>query len=144
MKSSFPVSLLYQKKQSTLRVESEKIYDIIEKLALLIHIIANVISGQSFMLIQVTNGHNHFDAQLCRSVLLLVNSCMERQEQRGYRCHPHLEIAFLSFFLIFRRTFVNDQKSFAIIREYEDRENGPIPMRAEVGFIIELFSKGIS
>lgn len=85
------------------------------------------------MLIQVTNKHNFYDAQLSRDVMQLVNYCMQEQQQHGYRCHPQLEVAFLSFFLIFRRTFVNDQKSFAFIREYEDCKNGPIPLRAEVG-----------
>lgn len=93
------------------------------------------------MLIQVTNKHNFYDAQLSRSVLQLVNFCMEQSQQHGYRCHPQLEVAFLSFFLIFRRTFVNDQKSFAIIREYEDSKGGPIPQRAEVGPISGVHSR---
>ena len=92
------------------------------------------------MLIQVTSKHNFYDAQLSRNVLQLVNYCMEEQQGHGYRCHPQLEVAFLSFFLIFRRTFVNDQKSFAIIREYEDCKNGPIPQRAEVASIFGVLT----
>ena len=103
-----------------------------------------VISGQSIILNEVSSKHNFYDAQLSRNVLQLVNYCMEEQQGHGYRCHPQLEVAFLSFFLIFRRTFVNDQKSFAIIREYEDCKNGPIPQRAEVASIFGVVTIGVS
>lgn len=95
-------------------------------------------SAQSFMLVQVKSNHNTFDAQLCRNVLLLLQMVTSRQERQQfpYRCHPHLEVAFLSFFLIFRRTFINDERSFAIIREYDDREGDEIPPRASVSTVL--------
>ena len=97
------------------------------------------------MLVQVRNNHNTFDAQLCRDVMLLLQSIHNRQERPNpYRCHPHLEVAFLSFFYIFRRTFINDERSFAIIREYDDREGNEIPPRASVSTILSLLSIGIS
>ena len=98
------------------------------------------------MLVQVRNNHNTFDAQLCRDVMLLLQSVNNGQERPNpYRCHPHLEVAFLSFFYIFRRTFINDERSFAIIREYDDREGNEIPPRASVSRIIQsLLAIGIS
>lgn len=106
----------------------------LDSLALFVHIISNVVSGQSFMLVQVKNSHNTFDAQLCRFVMLLYHAVEQRKnnQQAPYRCHPYLEVAFLSFFLIFRRTFINDERSFAIIREYDDRDGNAIPPRASV------------
>ena len=105
-----------------------------DALALMVHIISSVISGQSFMLVQVNHNHNQFDARLTRCVFLLHKAVSERQQNPSnpYRCSPHLEIAFLSFFLVFRRTFINDQKSFAILKSYEDAKNEGIPPRAAV------------
>ena len=116
----------------------------VDALALFVHIISNVVSGQSFMLVQVKNSHNTFDAQLCRFVMLLYHAVEQRknQQQDPYRCHPYLEVAFLSFFLIFRRTFINDERSFAIIREYEDRDGSAIPPRATVP-VVHTFDVGV-
>ena len=110
----------------------EEIMTIENKLALMVHIISSVISGQSFMLVQVSHHHNEYDSQLTRGVFLLNKMVSERQQREvnPYRCSAYLEIAFLSFFLVFRRTFINDQKSFAIVKSYEDAGNGGIPMRA--------------
>ncbi|KAM7455267.1 hypothetical protein BLSTO_03980 [Blastocystis sp. subtype 1] len=119
----------------------------------MVHIISSVISGQSFMLVQVNHNHNQFDARLTRCVFLLHKAVSERQQHPSnpYRCSPHLEIAFLSFFLVFRRTFINDQKSFAILKSYEDAKNEGIPPRAaayrdfftEVGFLDNLNALGV-
>ena len=106
----------------------------------MVHIISSVISGQSFMLIQVNHNHNQFDARLTRCVFLLHKAVLEHQQNPSipYRCSPHLEISFLSFFLVFRRTFINDQKSFAILKSYEDAQNEGIPPRAAV----DVFGSG--
>lgn len=56
----------------------------LDKLALLIHIIANTLTGQSFMLIQVNHNHNEVDCSLARSVFTLLNR-IQLQKSSGYR-----------------------------------------------------------
>ena len=56
----------------------------VDRLALLIHIIANTLTGQSFMVVQILRNHNQLDASLAHAVFALLNRVQER-EGKGCR-----------------------------------------------------------
>ena len=58
---------------------------LLEKLALLVHIIANTLTGQSFMIIQYKNGHTAIDSSLTQTVFGLLKQIRMLSQEKQYR-----------------------------------------------------------
>ncbi|KAK8803535.1 hypothetical protein WA158_001229 [Blastocystis sp. Blastoise] len=82
------------------------------RLAWFCNIIGTVVSGQVFSEVQIQNGHQILDSELCKRVIQLANNANYKLTNTNgvSKIDPNLELAILSFFEQFRKTYIYENK----------------------------------